>query len=167
MKKKLEGNYTRTLRAILNKSWRLHPIKQQLYRHLPPITKNIQFRRTRQAVHCWRIRVELINDVLLWTPSHGRAKTGRSARTYIQPLCADTVCSLEELSGAMGDRDGWRERVREIRAGGATWWWWWMYIIMIRFFCISLTQENCCDLKGIQSNKVFLAWKGTVNTFIE
>ena len=26
--KKLEGNYTRMLRAIMNKSWRQHPIKQ-------------------------------------------------------------------------------------------------------------------------------------------
>ena len=31
MEKKLEGNYTRMLRAILNKSWRQHPTKQQLY----------------------------------------------------------------------------------------------------------------------------------------
>ena len=39
MEKKLDGNYTRTLRAILNKSWRQHPTKQQVYGHLPPITK--------------------------------------------------------------------------------------------------------------------------------
>ena len=39
MEKKLDGNYTRMLRAILNKSWRQHPTKQQLYGHLPPITK--------------------------------------------------------------------------------------------------------------------------------
>ena len=68
---------------------------------------------------------ELISDILLWTPPHRRAKVGRPARTYIQQLCGDTGCSLENLPGAMDDRDGWRERVREIRAGGATWWWWW------------------------------------------
>ena len=39
MEKKLDGNYTRMLRAILNKSWKQHPTKQQLYGHLPPITK--------------------------------------------------------------------------------------------------------------------------------
>ena len=27
------------LRAILNKSWRQHPTRHQLYGHLPPITK--------------------------------------------------------------------------------------------------------------------------------
>ena len=30
MEKKLDGNYTRTLREILDKSWRQHPTKQQL-----------------------------------------------------------------------------------------------------------------------------------------
>ena len=33
LEKKLDGNYTRMLRAILNKSWRQHPTKQQLYGH--------------------------------------------------------------------------------------------------------------------------------------
>ena len=30
LKKKLDGNYTRMLRAILNKSWRQHPTRDQL-----------------------------------------------------------------------------------------------------------------------------------------
>ena len=61
---KLDGNYTRMLRAILNKSWRQHPTRHQLYSHLPPIMKTIQVRRTRHAGHCWRSRDELISDVL-------------------------------------------------------------------------------------------------------
>ena len=68
LEKKLDGNYTRMLRAILNKSWRQHTTRHQLYGHLPPITKTIQVRRTRHAGHCWRSRDELIRDVLLWTP---------------------------------------------------------------------------------------------------
>ena len=44
MEKKVDGNYTRMLRAILNKSWRQHPTKHQLYSHLPPITKTIRVR---------------------------------------------------------------------------------------------------------------------------
>ena len=39
LKKKLDGNYTRMLRAILNKSWQQHPTRHQLYGYLPPITK--------------------------------------------------------------------------------------------------------------------------------
>ena len=44
LEKKLDGNNARMLRAILNKSWRQHPTKIQLYGHLPPITKTIQVR---------------------------------------------------------------------------------------------------------------------------
>ena len=124
LEKKLDGNYTRMLRAILNKSWRQHPTKHQLYGHLPPITKTIQVRLTRHAGHCWRSRDKLINDVLLWTPTYGRAKAGRPARTYIQQLCRDTRCSPEDLPEAMNDREKWWERFRDIRAGGTTWWWW-------------------------------------------
>ena len=100
LEKKLDGNYTWMLRAILNKSWRQHPTKHQLYGHQPPITKIIQVRRTRHAGHCWRIRDELISDVLLWTSSYGRAKAGRPARTYIQQLCENTGCSPEDLPEA-------------------------------------------------------------------
>ena len=113
------------LRAILNKSWRQHPTRHQLYGHLPPITKTIQVRRNRHAGHCWRSRDELIRDVLLLTPTHGRAKAGRPARTYIQQLCEDTGCCSEDLPRAMKDREKWRERVRDIRATSTTWWWWW------------------------------------------
>ena len=111
---------TRMLRAILNKSWRQHPTKHQLYGHLPPITKTIQVRRTRHAGHCWRSKDELISDVLQWTPTNGQAKAGRPARTYIQQLCEDTGCSPEDLPEAMNDREKWRERVRDIRASGTT-----------------------------------------------
>ena len=125
LEKKLDGNYTRMLRAILNKSWQQHPTRHQLYGHLPPITKSIQVRWTRHAGHCWRSRDELIRDVLLWIPTHGRAKTGRPARTYIQQLCEDTGCCPEDLPRAMNDMEEWRERVRDIRAASTIWWWWW------------------------------------------
>ena len=46
LEKKLDGNYTRMLRAILNKSWQQHPTRHQLYGHLPTITKNIQVRQS-------------------------------------------------------------------------------------------------------------------------
>ena len=130
MEKKLDGNYTRMLWAILNKSWRQHPTKQQVYGHLLPILKTIQIRWTRHVGHCWRSKDELISDILLWIPSREWAKAGWPARSYIQQLYADTGCSLEDLPGAMDDRDGWWERVREIHAGNLTWWWWWWWRIV-------------------------------------
>ena len=105
LEKKLDGSYTRMLWAILNKSWWQHPTRHQLYGHLPPITKIIQVRRTRHAGHCWRSRDKLISDVLLWTPTYGRAKAGWPARTYIQQLCEDTGCSPEDLPEAINERE--------------------------------------------------------------
>ena len=61
LEKKLDGNYTRILRAILNKSWRKHPTSHQLYGHLPPITKTIQARRTR---HTSYIRAKVIGKTI-------------------------------------------------------------------------------------------------------
>ena len=121
--------WTRTKRlekklAILNRSWRQHPTKQQLYGHLPPITKTIQVRRTRHAGRWWRSRDEVISDVLLWTPSHGRAKAGRPGWTYTQQLCEVTGYSPEDPPEAMNDWERWRERVRDICADGTTRWWW-------------------------------------------
>ena len=105
LEKKLDGNYTRMLRAILNKSWPQPPTRHQLYGHLPPITKNIQFRRTRHAGPFWRSRDELICNVLLWTPTYGWAKAGRPAQTYIQQLCEDTGWTPEERWGKVA-REG-------------------------------------------------------------
>ena len=115
LEKKLDSNYTRMLRAILNKSWRQHPTRHQLYDHLPPIMKTIQVRRTRHAGHCWRSRDKLISNVLLWTPTYGRAKAGCPAWTYIQQLCENMGCGPEDLPEAMNDREKWRERVRDMQ----------------------------------------------------
>ena len=140
LERRLDGNCTRMLRAVLNKSWRQHPTRLQLYGHLPPITKTIKVRRTRHAGHCWRSKDELISDVLLWTPTHGCARVGRPARTYIQQLCEDTGCNPEDLPEAMNDREKWRETVRDIRVGGATWWWWWWWC-NLNYFLKHMTKN--------------------------
>ena len=70
LKKKLDGNYTRMLRAILNKSWRQHPTRQQLYGYLSPVMKTIQVRRIRHAGHCWKSKDELISTPM--DPSKSR-----------------------------------------------------------------------------------------------
>ena len=128
--KRLDGNYTRILQTILNRFWREQPTKQQ-YGHLLPIAKTIQIRRTRYAGHCWRSRDELISDVLQWTTTHGRAKSGRPSRTYIQQFCEDTECSSDDLPKAMNDRQRWREKDRHICADGTTKWWWWCSMLWV------------------------------------
>ena len=126
MEKKLNGMYTRMLRAILNKSRRQNPKKHQPNGHQQPITKTIKVRRTRHAGHCWRNSDELISDVLLWTPPHRRAKVRFPAWSYIQQLC-----SPEDLPKPMDDREGWRERVMYIRADSAT-----LYIYIYIYMCV-------------------------------
>ena len=159
LEKKLDGNYTRMLRAILNKSWRQHPRSYQLYGHLPPITKTIHVRRTRKAGHCWRSRDELISNVLLQTPTYDRAKAGRPARTYIQQLFEDTGCSPEDLPEAMNDREKWRESVRDIRASGTTWWWWWWYIyIYIYIYNLKALAYKFCRCGLLPRSSGFRSW---------
>ena len=138
------------------------PSKAQLYGHLPPITKTIKVRRTRHAGHCWRSRDELISDVLLLTPTYGRAKAGRPARTYIQQLCEDTGCSPENLPEAMNDREKWRERVRDICAGGTTRWWWLLIWIQgLKIQSALLFTHSLGDNRWVHA---FSRWKA--NSFI-
>ena len=65
-KKKLDGNCTRMLRAVLNKSWKQHPTKQQLYGHLPPISKTNQVQRTKHVGNCLLIGIILRWGFLIW-----------------------------------------------------------------------------------------------------
>ena len=130
MEKKLDRNYTRILQAILNRSWRQHPTKQQLYGQQPPITKTIKIRWTRHAGHYWRSRDELISDVLQWTHSHGRAKAGYPARNYIQQPCVDTGCSHEDLPEAMDDVGG----VMRESQGYPCWWCDMMMMMMMNIY---------------------------------
>ena len=111
IEKKLHGNYTRMLQAILNKFWKQHPIKQQLYSHLLPISKTIQVKQTRHTGHCKRNKDTLLSDVLQWTPTNGHASVDRTIKTYICQLYAEKGCSLEDLLGPNDDgADVERER---------------------------------------------------------
>ena len=83
IEKKLDGNCTRILWAISNKSWKQHPTKNQLYSLLQPILETIQFRWIRHTGYSWRSKDKLISDVLLWTPSHGCTSLGQPARNYL------------------------------------------------------------------------------------
>ena len=64
--------------------------------------------QVRHAGHYWRSKDRLISGILLWTLSHRQAKAGWLAKTYIQQLCADTGCSLEDLPEATKNREGWK-----------------------------------------------------------
>ena len=105
--KKLDGNYTRMLQDILNKSWKHHHTKQQLYGHWLPISEIIQLRWARHAGHYWWSKDKLLTDVIQWTLTNGHASVGRLARTYLHQLCARSGCSLEDQPRGMDGMDGW------------------------------------------------------------
>ena len=118
MEKKFNGNYTRRLRAILDKSWRQRPTKHRLYGHLPSITKTIKVRWTRHVGHCWRNRNELISDVLLWSPLTWPSKSRATCSNIHTVACEDTECSPDDLPEAMNDREEWR-----VEGQGYPCWW--------------------------------------------
>ena len=133
MEKKLFSNYTRILVNNIEQVLAAAPHSSCTATYNPS-QKLSKLDEPDMWGHWWRSTDYLISDVLLWTLSHGWAKGGRPARTYIQQLCADTGYSLEDLPEAMDDWDGLWERVRNIHADGVSWWWW--YNIMIRYILV-------------------------------
>ena len=120
LEKKLDGNYTRMLRAIwMSPGGNTH--KAPTIR--PPASHHENYPIwTNQT--CRILLEKQGRDHKWWTPMdpvYGRAKAGRPAWTYIQQLCEDTGCSSEDLPKSMNDREKWRERVRDIRTSGMTW----------------------------------------------
>ena len=97
------------LRAILNKSWRQHPTRRQLYGHLPPITKTIQVRRARHAGHCWRSRDELLVTYSYGPPHMAKQKQDdRPELTYSSYVRTQDVtqktCRRRWTIGRSGER---------------------------------------------------------------
>ena len=105
-RKKFDENYTKTLRIVLNKSWKQHTTKEQLYGQLPPISQTIQVIWARYTGHCCGSKNQCISDILLWIPAHLRISVDRTVHTDIHQLCVDTGCYLEDLPRAMAGRDG-------------------------------------------------------------
>ena len=85
------------------------------------MTSVIKERRGRFAGHCYRSKNEVANDLIRWTPKHGKAKIGRPSKTYIKQLTEDADCQLEDLPRAMEDREYWRGRVTMVQAIRPIW----------------------------------------------
>ena len=98
---------------------------------------------------------ELISNELQWTPPHGQAKVRRSARTYIQQVCADKGCSLEDLPGTMEGRDGWRQRVRYNCAERDMM----MMMMMIRVNLNCIFRIKNIFHRWFPKCKLFMGWK--------
>ena len=115
MRNRLDGTYTRMLRAVLGVSLKEHKTNKELYNKLPNITDTLRNRRLRFIGHCWRRKDEVISELLLWEPKHGARKRGRPAATYIDQLRNDTGLSIAELKSTMGNRKEWMKLVNGVR----------------------------------------------------
>ena len=100
--------------------------------------KTIQIKRTRRADHCLKSKDELISVVLQLTLSYGRASVERRTRTYLQQLCMDTGCSLEDLPEVMDDRDEWQENHGNSCEQHDTM----IYIYIYIYICIKVCMYN-------------------------
>ena len=113
--RRLDGVYTRMLRAALDVSWKTHTTNKKLYGNIPPISQTIKERRLQFSGHCSRAKNEVISEVILWEPRHGKRGRGRPARTCIDQLVDDTGIQKEHLRMAMDDREGWRGVIKNVR----------------------------------------------------
>ena len=115
MTAKLDGVYTRLLRAATNTSWETHITNQQLYGKIPKLSTTICRRRLRFSGHCFRSKNEIIHKVILWEPKHGKRYRGRPYTTYIDTIENDTGIKRENLPAVMEDRNQWKVVVENAR----------------------------------------------------
>ena len=128
MEKMLDGNYTRMLRAILNKSKRQYHTKQQLY----PSRKLFKLDEPDMRDTAGVVRTKS------WVtyscePLH---MDEQRQDDQLEPIYNSSV-PIQNIT-LKSSRERWTiktgsERVREIRAGKATWWWW----IYVRIYLIT------------------------------
>ena len=104
-RKRLDGVYTRMLRAVYNISWKSHPTNKMLYGSLPQISLVVQRRRLALAGHVTRHN-EPAGKLLLWTPNAKR-RVGRPYVTLKSLIEMDTGLTGSELLAAMNDRMVW------------------------------------------------------------
>ena len=82
-------------------------------------------------------------------------------------LCTDTGGSLEDLPGAMDNKDKCWERVREIRARGIWWWWWWWWFNQTEEWKVMLMKRLECLMEVIIVIDSFLILLHELETYCQ
>ena len=104
MCRRLDGTYTRMLRAVLAFTWRDRITNNYLYVELSKITAVLKARRLRFIGHMWSRKEELVCQLLMWEPNQGTRKRGRPAITHVDQLRNDTGLLTDELKKAMSEQ---------------------------------------------------------------
>ena len=111
LEKRLDGCYSRMLRAALNIRRADKISNAEVFRDLPRISEKVRTQRLKLAGHLERHEDLLGHQLLCWKPKHGKTRPGRPALTYPDIILQDLdgVCeSVEEARRMMLNRDLWR-----------------------------------------------------------
>jgi hypothetical protein len=109
LSKKLDGNYTRLLRAAQNISWKSHTSNKKLYNGMPQISSVVRNRRLALAGHVMR-HDEMAAKVLLWHPDAKR-RLGRPSLTLKKIIEEDVELQDADLLTALLDRVTWKDLI--------------------------------------------------------
>ena len=93
-------------RVVKSMIWQKRSTNQVLYAGIARISTTIRQRRLRFSGHCWRSENEVVSDLVLWEPKHGKRSVGGQARTFVDLLEADTGVPRDCLPAVMDDRVG-------------------------------------------------------------
>ena len=106
---KLDGTYTKMLRAVFNINWNDRISNKQLYAGHQKLSQIIRTRRFKLAGHMFRDEKNPAHSLVTWKPKHGTAKLGRPTANFTDILCSDLqIDSVRELEQHMRDRNSWR-----------------------------------------------------------
>ena len=109
--KRLDGCYSRMLRAALNIRRSDKIPNSEVFRDLPRISEKVRTQRLKLAGHLERHKDLVGHQLLGWKPNHGHSRQGRPALTFPDVILQDLdgVCeTMEEARKLMMDRDLWR-----------------------------------------------------------
>ena len=137
------------LRAILNKSWRQHPTRHQLYGHLPPITKTIQVRRTRHAGTLLEKQRWTHKRCTLMDPPHTAAQKqdDQHERTFSSYVRDTGLFVLKTYLGRWTIGRSGERGVRDIRAASTIMMMMMIYIVIHRQICfVSIRSHQCNNI---------------------
>ena len=72
LENKLNGAYTRMLRAAFNVHWSQRVTNKKLDNDLPKIADTIRYRRFKLSGHIWRHDEEIAQNLLFWMPTSSK-----------------------------------------------------------------------------------------------
>ena len=121
LEKKLNGNYTRILHAVLNKSWKQHFTRQKLYCHLSLISHTNQVRQARHTGYCSKKR---------HFPMDSDTRQKQCEPTS-KNLHSSALCKQWILSRGLAKSDGWSGQTVKESQGNFCCWHALMMIIMM------------------------------------